>query len=166
MKHFFPLTGIVVAILFANGLVCSGQVTRVTAKVKQQNADHNAAIDSAGGTSTKPAAAKAPAAPAKKDPIPDLATAEKVLKYQLNVVKQAKAKTDLAKKSHDTLHATYKGKNLDEATYATVMKRYEAADKEVAAADTALTTARGAFDILFGKYKGYGGTNDYRAQLP
>jgi hypothetical protein len=157
--------------LLTLGLLCSIIVTeshaqeqRVTAKIKQQNTEHNSALEKATTPSTD-AAGKKSATSSKKDPMGDLETAEKVMKYQVNAVKQAKLRADQAPKARDTLHATYKGKNLDHLTFAAVMKRYEAADKEVTASAAALNTAQGAFEILFDKYQKLGGKTDYRAQL-
>ena len=161
MKTFLALA----VLLSAFATQVHAQEQRVTAKIKKQNAEHNAELEK-GTATTPPAPGSAPTPSAKKDPISDLATAEKAVKFQLNAVKQAKLRADQATKSRDILHATYKGKNLDSTTYAAVMKRYDAADKEIAASAQALSTARGAFDILFDKYQKFGGTVDYRAQLP
>ncbi len=154
------------------GFICSvlvqqteAQEQRVTAKIKKQNAEHNAAIEKGTAPSSE-APAKPAAAAAKKDPLGDVATAEKAVKYQLNVIKQAKLRADQATKNRDTLHATYKNKNLDPETYAAVMKRYDAADKEIATSHQSFVTAKQAFEILYEKYQKLGGTTDYRSLVP
>jgi hypothetical protein len=145
----------------------NAQEQRVTAKIRQANAERNAVIEK--GTppavpGTTPTTRKTE--PAKQDPIPDLATAEKALVYQLNVLVRAKSRVDAATNSRNALHATYKDKKLEAAAYSEVMKKYELADKNAAAAEKELNTAREAYKFLLDKYKGYGGTNkEYEAKL-
>ncbi len=166
MKKCFSFIACSVTLIIASHSAIAGQAAKIAGKATSAAAQNPAAEPppAAPATASTPAAKKATAPP--KDPIGDVASAEKAVKFQLNAVKQAKAQVEAANKNRDALHATYKGKNLDQATYAAVMKRYEAADKAIPAAEQKLATARGAFDILFDKYQKLGGTNDYRSQLP
>lgn len=164
MKHSVLRVSLTI-LLLGSSVAFGGIEYKLTSKIRPKT-DSTAA---AGTTPTPAAPANTnalAAANAKLDALTDVDKAEKAVKYQLNVVKQTKARVVLANKNRDMLTAQSRGRTTTGAGAAAEQKRTDAANKMVTATEQQLTTAKAAFDILFDKYQKAGGTNDYRALLP
>jgi len=96
----------------------------------------------------------------------ELQKAEQAVQNQVKLVQATTARFNQAIRNRDTLHVTYKGKALPQATYNVVMQRYKAADDEVANSQAAMNAARNNFEAAFTQYQQLGGKTDYRSQLP
>jgi hypothetical protein len=95
----------------------------------------------------------------------DLQMAQRVVEYQLQALKTAKARVIQANQNRTTLHQTYHGKNLPTAQYNAVMKQYQAADEAITIADKAVAATQTAFDKAFQNYQQLGGKTDYHSQI-
>ncbi len=100
------------------------------------------------------------------DKMEELTRADQQMPAYVQAVRTAKARVDLAVRTRDALHNTYRGQNLDTASFQLVMARYEAADKEVNNSQQSLNATRQLFNQAYTKYQGLGGKVDYQSQLP
>jgi outer membrane murein-binding lipoprotein Lpp len=91
----------------------------------------------------------------------DVDTAEKVLLLNRQNYQAAQTRLATANQRRDTLHQTYKGKNLPNSTYTAVMAQYKAADDEVARAGQAVDAARTGFGKSLEAYQRAGGKTAY-----
>ncbi len=92
---------------------------------------------------------------------PEVQMDEQALTRSQQDYKSAQSQLAAANQQRDALRATWVGKNLNRATYNSVMAQYRAANERVAAAQKAVMEARNAFNKAHEAYLRAGGKKQF-----